>query len=237
MTSILSDIRPDLLVESPRIIIERTTDLLIERAIGDQKGIPRSTTLGNAKSLLEFYELVRQAIDDYEKRASVPETSKIRFTEEEPDAKMDVESITFNLMKREPGGFGQGAPFESNVRNLRPIIREIKKDPTEPGYRTIIMGYWHDNIVRFTCWARTNKAANKRAMWFESLMEEYTWWFALQGLQRVIYWGQGADLVSDVQDNRWYGRPIDFYVKTETLRTYSEKTLEEILVRLAVVEK
>jgi hypothetical protein len=73
-------------------------------------------------------------------------------------------------------------------------------------------------------------------MWLENMMEDYAWWFALQGVPRVIYQGQGADMVINVDNNRWYGRPIDYYVKTETLHSYSEKTLEEILVRLAVTK-
>ena len=236
MTSILQDLLNDeLLVKSPKVTVQRVFDFMFSKGMGDsQQGIPRSKTLGKAKSLLEFHALVRQAIDDYESRASVPSELKINFTEEEPDTKTEEETITFSLVRREPGGFGQGAPFESSVRNLRPIIRESGTDPTDPSYRTIVLGYWHDNIVRYTCWARTNKAANARAMWLENLMEEYTWWYVLQGVQRVIYWGQGPDQVVNIQNNRWYGRPIDFYVKTETLRTYSEKTLEEILVKLAI---
>lgn len=236
MTSVLQDLlRPELVASTPRVTVQQVTHMVLNRASGDST--PRSKTLGKAKSLLEFYALVRQAIDDYEKRASVPPELRINFTEEEPDAKTEAETITFSLFRREPGGFGQGAPFEPSVRNLRPIIREDIDDPCNPGYRKIVLGYWHDNIVRYTCWARTNKAANARAKWFEDMMEEYSWWFALQGVSRVIYWGQQKDVMINVDNNRWYGRPIDYFVKTETLHTYSEKELEQILVRLAVVDK
>lgn len=218
--------------QDPHIVVQRVTDLWINRTIADQNAsqFPRSKTLGKAKSLLDFYDLVRQAIDDYETRKSASTQSKIFFTEEEPDAESTKETIAFSLVKRQPGGFGQGAPFECGIKNLKPILREIGADLDNPTYRTFVMGYWHDNIVRFTSWARTNKAANTRASWFEGLMEEYNWWFVLQGMKRVIYWGQGSDLVLDIKNNRWYGRPIDYYVQTETLRTYSEKELEHILI-------
>jgi hypothetical protein len=243
MTSILQDLlTPGLLEEDPKVIIQQYTNLLLDRAVSPSYSVSKSTTHGKAKSLLEFHDLVRQAIDDYEKRAGVPVTDgkildqdrRIVFTEEEPDARTETESITFSLMRREPGGFGQGAPFESNVKNLRPIVRDIVDDPRNPGYRIVVLGYWHDNIVRYTCWARTNKAANARAMWFDGMMEDYNWWFALQGVSRIIYWGQGPDITTNIDSNSWYGRPIDYFVKTETLRTFSEKTLEEVLVRLAV---
>jgi hypothetical protein len=68
-------------------------------------------------------------------------------------------------------------------------------------------------------------------------MEEYAWWFTMQGCQRVIYYGQETDLVTQVNENKWYGRPINFFVKTEKLRTFKEKTLHEIYIKLAAKEK
>jgi len=65
-------------------------------------------------------------------------------------------------------------------------------------------------------------------------MEEYAWWFTMQGCQRAIYQGQETDLVAVVNENKWYGRPINFFVRTEKLRTFKEKTLEEIYIKLAV---
>jgi len=234
MTSILQDLLDDsLLTEDPHVVVQQLTDQILHKAAGDS-GVPRSKSSGAAKSLLEFQDLVRQAIDDYEKRSNTSAQHKVIYTAEEPEVTSETETITYSLIKRQPGGFGRGAPFEANVRNLRPIIREVTDDPTDPSYRKIVLGYWHENLVRFTCWAHTNKAANARSMWLENLMEEYTWWFVLQGVNRVIYWGQGSDMVVNINNNRWYGRPVDYYVKTETLRTYSEKTLEEILIKLDV---
>jgi len=63
-------------------------------------------------------------------------------------------------------------------------------------------------------------------------MEDMTWWFVAQGVQRVLYQGQGSDLVTIVNENKWYGRPIDFFVKTEKLRVFSEKKLEEIIIKI-----
>lgn len=194
----------------------------------------RTKTLGKAKSLLEFYELVSQAVDNYEKRSGVSDDKKIIFTEEEPDASSKTETVTYSLISRIPGAFGQGAPLEANVRNQRPMFREEGVDPTDPGYRQLVLGYWHDNTVRFTCWARTNKVANARAAWLENLMEEYSWWYKLQGVDRVLFLGQRADIVTEVKNNRWFGRPLDYFVRTETLRVFKEKTIEEILVNLKV---
>lgn len=222
----------ELLDDNVRIQVDRVYQLIRGDAPTRQEQLVRSKTLGKAKSLLEFYDLVRQAVDDYEKRAGISEEKKIFLVEEEPDIDARTETIALGLVSREPGAFQQGAPQEAKVRNLRPRLREEKEDPENPGYRLAITGYWYDNVVRFTCWATTNKAANARALWFQDLMEEYSWFFKIHGVDRCLFIGQGSDLVLDVSGKRWYGRPIDFFVRTERIRVFSEKTIEEIIIKV-----
>jgi len=229
----LEDLLNSSLTESQvRIQVNTIYDFLKSQTIEAPRMTTRIKTPGTVKSLKEFYELVRQAIVNYETRAGTLDINKVNFTEEEPDFENETPTITFSLMKREPGSFSQGAPGEGDVKNLRPRLRESLDDPTFPGYKKMITGMWYDNIVRFTCWARTNKVANQRAEWFENLMDDYTWWFVISGIQRVIYKGQSNDIVVTVKDNKWYGRPIDYFVRTEKLKTTSEKTLEEIIITL-----
>jgi len=234
MSTLQDILSEDQVTEEPRIIVRQQYSEIVSELRDVHPGLERSKTLGEAKSLLEFYDLVDQAIEMYETRAGIPEHYRVNFTEEQPDFESETETITFSLVRREPGAFSQGAPFQGDIRNLRPMFREEGEDPENPGYRQITTGYWYDNIVQFTCWARTNKTANKRARWFEDLMEEYAWWFTMQGCQRAIYQGQETDLVAVVNENKWYGRPINFFVRTEKLRTFKEKTLEEIYIKLAV---
>jgi hypothetical protein len=193
---------------------------------------PADRTVGQSKSLVEFYELILRGLQDYEARAGTPLAYQINFTEEDPDLDSETETITFRLMRREPGSFSQGTPFAGDIKNLRPILREKGNDPENPDYKYAITGYWYDNLVRFTCWAKTNKQANSRACWFEDFMEDYTWWFRLQGVSRVLFWGRGEDQTITVDNNKWYGRPLNYFVRTEKIRVFEEKKLEQILVNL-----
>ena len=227
----VEDILDEELTENnTRITVQRIFDMEIGK---DLAGLAsKSRTPREAKSLVGVYDTIRKVIEDMEKRLRTPEENKITFTEEEPDTKAQTESITFSLVRREPGAFGQGAPFESNVRNLRPILREEQDDPENPGYRIATTGYFHDNVIRLTCWAQTNKAANARAEWLENLLTEYNWFFKVEGVDRFLFWSRNSDIIKVVDNNKWYGRPIDYFVRTETLRAYSEKTIEEILIKL-----
>ena len=115
----------------------------------DQGG--RSKSPVTAKTLLEFYDLVRRTILNYEIRAGTPEEHRILFTEEEPDKDASNPAIAYSLVSRAAGQFSQGAPLKGNVKNLRPVFREEIDDPHNPGYRIITLGYFYDNGVRFTC--------------------------------------------------------------------------------------
>lgn len=215
---------PEELTSSPqRIFVSEQFASIVERA--DK---PPSKTSGPAKNYFEFCQLVQDALKDYQKDSSF----KIDTVWESPDSTAETEVISIHLVSREPGAFSQGAPLEGNVKNLRPILRETKSDPEVPGYRKVILGKYFDNIVKFTCWARTNKEAISRSFWFEQFIEKYTWYFKISGVQRVIFWKQEPDLLIDNDGKKLYGRPLLFFVRTEELTEYSEKEIEEIYINL-----
>jgi len=226
--SLLQDLIPEDLLDNNRVIISAQQQYcaLIQSA----KQIPPPLrTPFPAKNLDEFFNLVKKVINDNEYRRNVPTNLQINYTEEEPDYLKDLgPTITFSLVVREPGAAGKGAPMHNTVKNYVPILREEVNDPENPGYKKAILGYWHDNEVKFTVWAKTNKVANDKALWFEGLMQEYSWYFASQGVARLLFLKREADLVSEVDGQKLYASPIHFYVRTETLTTISQKTFELI---------
>lgn len=233
----------ELTQEQVRVIVKHQFDSIINSAI--QKtgfDIERSRTPGSAKDVYEFCDLVRESVEHRLEMQNVSEDARVILTQETSDIDQQLESIVFSLEKRQPGQFSEGPPFGGDVRNLRPILRETVPDPENPGYRLAIMGYWYDNLVRFTCWARTNKQANQRALWFEELMEDYTWLFRIRGVSRVLFWDRGpdvekvADTTSSIESstNKYYGRPLFYYVRTEKIRTFREKELEQLLINVSV---
>ncbi len=205
----------------------------------------KSRTVKPAKSLTEVYDLVRKAVEDYQKRANTPQQNQNAFTEGDPDLKV-IENlnaqkksglISFGLVKRCPGAFSQGKPFEGDVKNMRPLFRESLPDPENPSYRLAHVGYWHDNIIRFTMWAQTNKRANEMALWFEDLMDEYDWFFKAEGCNRLMFWERKEDKTLDIDGNKWYGRPIDYFVRTEKIKIFSEKTIEQIVLNIVTKQE
>jgi len=203
--------------------------------VSNAEKLEKTRTPGVAKEITEVMELIKSAIEDYEKRVHSTNDSKIKISYEEPDKLTDLEALTIKLIRREPGMFAQGTAFESKTRQRRPLLREEVDDLDNPGYRRAIMGQYYDNMLRLTCWARTNKAANERSLWLETVMEEYAWFFVYSGANRVIYEGRGPEETITVDGSKIYGRCLDYFVRTEKIRTISQKELELIVVRISAV--
>lgn len=219
----------ELLVDTHKVQVNTVFQNLRENA---SPPLARAKSPGATKNYFQFTELVEKATRDYEQKLGT--ALPVKFSWENPDKDQESEVITIGLVKREPGAFGQGAPFESSVKNLKPVFRESIADPDAPGYRKLILGKWFDNLVKFTCWSQTNKEAMQRAFWFEEMMEKYSWFFAQSGVNRVIFMGQEQDKTIDNAGKKIYGRSLLFFVKTEELITYSEKEIEEIHLNLLV---
>lgn len=231
MTSLLLDTLDPTLLERIQIRAVQIANVGQGTPIAE---VPRTKSSTPAKTLTEFYELVKIILRESEERAGTPDQNKIIFREDEPDRDADFPSISYKLMRREPGAFGGGAPFESRVKNLRPIPREEFDDPDNPGYKITTSGYFYDNIVRFNCWGKTNKTANRVAEQFEDLMELFSWFFKLQGIDRVLFWGRQADHTVELDQNPWHCRPIDYFVRTEKVRVQNVKTIEELLINYKI---
>jgi hypothetical protein len=219
--------------ESIKVVAENHFNALVNKA----KAIERTRTPFPAKNIIEVMDLIRQAIITHEDKTHITEDAKVDVVYHRPDIDIDVEVVSMEFVKRQPGMFGQGRPFENKVANQKPLLREVKDDPDHPGYKRAVLGYFYDNVLRLTCWARTNKQANERALWLEQLMEEYTWFFVQSGVNRILFHGWQKNETLTVNDNKYYGRPIDFYVRTERLLNVSQKKLETICINMAAVLK
>lgn len=232
----MSDLRTDII--SPELLtdpyqVKVVAESIFQNIVGQAVTYERTVTPGDSKDIIETMELVGKVILDYQERVHATEGSKVIITYEKPDRAIETETISISIADRNPGQFAQGSSHEGGVKNRRPILREQVEDPDNPGYQRAVLGYFHDNVLRLTCWARTNKEADKRALWLEQVMEEYAWYFAYSGVNRMLYEGWRVPEVINIDNNRYYGRPIDYFVRTERLSNASEKVLEEILLSVA----
>ena len=102
--------------------------------------------------------------------------------------------------------------------------------------KKLVMGQFYDNMVEFTCWAQTNKAANARALWFEDLMLTYHWYFKWMGVQEVFFVRRLADNQLDgrLGGNTLKSRKLRYFVRTDRTYSLEEKTLRDIVLKVGV---
>jgi len=221
----------ELTTAEPRVLVRNYFSNYLRLTARDD-GI--SKTPGSTRGLMDFPGLVKEIIDDNESQANLTADARVGFIQGNPYEDIVTEVISWGVTRRVPGAYSQGTMYEGKVKNIKPILREEVEDPDNPGYRIARMGYFYDNTVTFVCWAKTNKAANERAFWFEQLMLNYDWYFRYKGMNRVIFEGRGNDVELKLRNdnNVLYGRPLDYFIRDERIVELSEKTIERLIIEV-----
>ena len=67
----LQDLLNEELIQQPSRIVVNQVFEFVKGDVFPQRGQQRATTFGSTKSLLDFYDLVRQAIEHYEIRGGI----------------------------------------------------------------------------------------------------------------------------------------------------------------------
>jgi len=164
--------------------------------------------------------------------------AKLEYTEEFPD---DVEpfhgeAIVTSLVNREPEVFQQtgidrAMGGRAMVRNRRPRFREAYPDPNNPGLVIVNKSRYYDNKVLFTVVAKSNKTANRRALWLEDLIETYRWYLLANGIGRIEFLKREEDYVLSPGKTKLAARPLYYLVRTQRVTVIKEFELRSILLK------
>lgn len=226
----LETIDPELLIPAKQLVAR----IVEGYEHGAVQNAPRSRSVLNAASINSFTDLVKLAIEEEIKNTGHKE--ELSFTHELPDKQDNISGdiITYTLLRRAPGVFGKGEMFGGSPVRRKPSLREIYDDPETPGYRIFSLGWLFDNEISFTCWSRTNKAAENRAEWLEGLMLNYEWFFQMGGVPQVLYKERTRDVWEKIDNFKVSGKPLIYWVRTEKIFQVKEKALESLALKIMV---
>jgi len=184
------------------------------------------------RELNDFFPLVHKALTSRERTDNVDDNKRILFVEEDPPEKLDTETITYRIQSRSPGQFSQGPAGSATHKEVRHHIRDIVDHPEHPGEKLITIGKFYDNHIRFNVYARTNKRARERLLWFTSTMDSYLWYFALNGF-RVIEKGVGDRERPEIEGLTVTRYPLSYFVSSEDVRHLGTQEIKRILLTVS----
>jgi hypothetical protein len=230
------DILPESLTAEQGIVVQSIVSSFTDsfsssetyHSVGERSRQPKP-----AQDIDGFTDLAMRVIEEQQISEDVPLKNRISFLQDFSPRDITTEVISFGLLHRLPSSMSQGQHFNQKRRELKPFIRGLEDDPTRPGYKVITLGQRFENELVFTCWAKTNKAANRRARWLEDTLRDWTWYIRHEGVHDFYFLGQDEDVVLKIDgtNNVLKGRPMRYYVRTERLSHVLEPTIRRIVVK------
>ena len=207
-------------------------DRLQEEAAAANSSEGRLRTPRPAVDIDGFFRLVGNAIQQQQLLEGV--ANPISYLEDTPeeDDNLTGETIVYSLLERLPGHFEQKnlgmAMSNRTMRQRKKLFREAIKDPDNPGMKIFTYGEWFDNTVCFKVYARTNKVANRRALWLEDTIDRWIWYLKASGLSEIAYLGRGADEYLSPENRKIVCRPLHYYIRTEKVTVVREHILRQL---------
>lgn len=192
--------------------------------------LPNTTPM----SLDRFFTIANSLISDAQDREGLDSDSKIILTEEyppEPFHDLGDELIAYRVLKREPARMnakGTGRPQRKSMYQYD-IIR-----PENPNKAIIVESRPVDHIIEFTCWGKTNKLANARAIWLEKLFVNHAWAFVSQGVERFYWRDRGPDTYMTSGGQRLFYRPINFFVRFREFEIKATSLLRQVDIKFGL---
>ena len=208
---------------------ESEIQAVVNRYLEDLNRGKRTPTSG--AELSDFFGMIQTIMVSKQNQEGVPSDKRILVVEDDPPESVNTEAITFYLKTRVPGRVDQGPAGVGRKKEVVPHQRAIIDHPEAPSQKLITMGRYYDNWITFNIYARTNKVARDRLLWFEKTMDIYNWYFRLYGF-RVIEEGVGNRERVKIDELMVTKYPITYMVRTDDTFHFSTQELKEILIQL-----
>jgi len=180
-----------------------------------------------------FFDKIHDAIISRQNSDGVPESKRLLFMADLPpqEDEVDMEAITYCLISRKPGLFQKGSANDNGIREVSSHQRYIIKDPEHPGQKLVTMGRFYDNVIKFNIYARTDKVAIQRLLWFQRVMNGFNWYFKLNGY-RVVELGMDERKTEKQGGLKLTKYPMSYFVRTDDTFHISTQELKRLVLNM-----
>lgn len=181
-----------------------------------------------------FFELARLLINDALTRSGQP---AVALVEEYPPldwAAIGTEVISYRIISREPASMSA----DGNSRQQRTNRISYNMKDTSVGDNIIeVSSRPLDHEIEFICWAKSNKLANKRAMWLEKLFVNHAWVFRSQGADRFYFKKRLSDGYLTTGNQRILYRPLRFFLRYNEFITKANYEIKDMKINLKLTPR
>jgi len=178
--------------------------------------------------LPRFFSIAADLIKDAQTRAGA--TTFVQLTEEYPPEPFDDigdEVIVYRVLRREPAKMnakGTGRPHRKSTHYYDVI------SPEYPNKAVVIESRPVDHLIEFSCWGKSNKLANARALWLEKLFVNHAWAFTVQGVERFFWKDRGPDTYMTSGGQRLFYRPVNFFMRLREFEVKATSLVRQIKI-------
>lgn len=186
-------------------------------------------------SILKYLELVQNAVKSRQNTENIPENRRLLVLYDDPpdEKEVDTEAITFYLEERGPGQWGQGSFDVNTKKELKHHVRSIQQHPEHPSEKLVTMGRGFENNIVFNIYARTDKQALKRVLWFENVMDSFAWYYRvnrIRSIQKKVI-RTGPVTIGELSLAKY---SMLFHVRTEDSYQFGSQELKKITLDMNI---
>lgn len=181
-----------------------------------------------------FVDTASRVIKDAQDREGIVESQRVKLVEQyppDPFTEYGEEVITWRIKKRTPGMMdtkGKSRPHRKST-----YFYELRSK-YHPNKVVVVESRPVDSIVELACWAKTNRIANRRAIWLEKLIINHAWAFEVQGAERLFWEGRDADSYLQIGQQRVFSRPLNFMLRYRETEAVTIPTIKDITLEYSI---
>jgi hypothetical protein len=182
-----------------------------------------------------FFELVGSVIKNAQK--NIKESSQVSLVEEYPPedfSNYGDEVISFKVIERKPGMMDKKGTSRPQ-RKSRYSYEYL--DENQPNKIITVETRPVDHVIEFSCWAKNNKIANKRALWLEKLLINTAFVFIENGAERFHWKDRRADTYMTVGNQRIFYRPLHFFLRFREFDATAHSALRSFFIENNIINK
>jgi len=207
-------------------------------------------TEGIITSVNEFFEILQEANDAYNKTFNIIESNKLVIAEEFPsdlvqninntsstaqiteETLRDIRIVTYTVDER-PATVSAHKIGETGIQSIKERLIDVIDDQEFTGFSIVRYGKEIEGTISFKVWGTNLYDIRVRSKLLRDIISNNTWFFKHKGLREIIW-------VKSNESEVWDGRNLikhkteEYIIRFVEIKQIREKNIEQIAIQLGM---